>query len=236
MDGSPEGATSVDDMIARGADDFDFEAAWRAVQPDDVVTLIYTSGTTGQPQGVEMTTPACCSRRTHVDEVLGIDSGTEARRSLPSAHIADRMGGLYPAGGVRNPDDHGVRPARSRGRCRTCGRRYGGRCRGCGRSSRRQSNSRRRQTSPTRPSAGPAVGSGVAAKKAAALVADGPSPTTWRTEWAQADELVLSKLRDKLGLEQVRWAVRARRRSRRRRWGSSPASEYRSPRSGACRS
>ena len=26
-------------------------------------------------------------------------------------------------------------------------------------------------------------------------------------EWAQADELVLSKLREKLGLEQLRWSV-----------------------------
>ena len=29
---------------------FDFEAAWRAVEPDDVLTLIYTSGTTGPPR------------------------------------------------------------------------------------------------------------------------------------------------------------------------------------------
>ena len=41
--------------MAAGADDFDFESTWRAVQPDDVATLIYTSGTTGNPKGVEMT-------------------------------------------------------------------------------------------------------------------------------------------------------------------------------------
>ena len=41
--------------MAADADDFDFEAAWRAVEPDDLLTLIYTSGTTGPPKGVELT-------------------------------------------------------------------------------------------------------------------------------------------------------------------------------------
>ena len=36
-------------------DDLDLEAAWRAVEPDDILTLIYTSGTTGPPKGVEIT-------------------------------------------------------------------------------------------------------------------------------------------------------------------------------------
>ena len=30
---------------------FDFQAAWRAVQPDDLAALIYTSGTTGPSKG-----------------------------------------------------------------------------------------------------------------------------------------------------------------------------------------
>src|ERR1700757_4195804 len=55
IDGSPSGTISVDDLYAAAQPDFDFESTWRAVQPDDVVTLIYTSGTTGNPKGVEMT-------------------------------------------------------------------------------------------------------------------------------------------------------------------------------------
>ncbi len=47
----------------------------------------------------------------------------------------------------------------------------------------------------------------VAAKRAAALVADEPLPDDVAAEWAQADESVLSKLREKLGLDQLRWAV-----------------------------
>ena len=34
-------------------DDFDFEASWRAVGPDDIAGIVYTSGTTGEPKGVE---------------------------------------------------------------------------------------------------------------------------------------------------------------------------------------
>jgi long-chain acyl-CoA synthetase len=38
-----------------GADpDFDAEPHWRAVEPDDILTLIYTSGTTGPPKGVQI--------------------------------------------------------------------------------------------------------------------------------------------------------------------------------------
>ena len=52
---APEGSMSLDDFEALGSDSFDFEAAWRAVQPDDVLCLIYTSGTTGPPKGVQLT-------------------------------------------------------------------------------------------------------------------------------------------------------------------------------------
>src|SRR5215217_5789916 len=43
------------DIESHAPDAFDFEAAWRAVEPEDVLTLIYTSGTTGPPKGVQLT-------------------------------------------------------------------------------------------------------------------------------------------------------------------------------------
>ncbi len=47
----------------------------------------------------------------------------------------------------------------------------------------------------------------VAAKRAAALLADQPYSDEDTAEWQQADELVLSKLRAKLGFDELRWAV-----------------------------
>src|SRR3954470_13957519 len=49
-----EGTISLEELEGMSADDFDFDSAWRAVEPDDVLTLIYTSGTTGPPKGVQI--------------------------------------------------------------------------------------------------------------------------------------------------------------------------------------
>src|ERR1700730_1406983 len=75
IDGSPAGTISVDDLYAAAHEDFDFESTWRAVQPDDVVTLIYTSGTTGNPKGVEMTHTNLLFEASALNSVLPIQFG-----------------------------------------------------------------------------------------------------------------------------------------------------------------
>src|SRR5436305_5986350 len=57
VDGAaPEGALTLSELEANEPPSgFDFEATWRAVAPDDLMTLIYTSGTTGAPKGVQLT-------------------------------------------------------------------------------------------------------------------------------------------------------------------------------------
>ena len=50
-----EATLTLDDLATHGDPRFDFDAAWRAVRPDDLLTLIYTSGTTGPPKGVQVT-------------------------------------------------------------------------------------------------------------------------------------------------------------------------------------
>ena len=207
LDGLPEGTLSVDDLIAAGPDDFDFESSWRAVQPDDVATLIYTSGTTGNPKGVEMTHANLLFQAFAVDEVLGVRFGDRSTSFLPSAHIADRMGALYlqevfgtqittvsdsRAIAAALPD---VRPTI-----------WGAVPRVWEKLKAAIEFAAANEPDETK-RMGLQWGLAVAAKKAEALIAGAPVPDDVAAEWAQADELVLSKLREKLGLEQVRHAV-----------------------------
>ncbi len=76
---------------------FDFEAAWRAVQPDDVLTLIYTSGTTGPPKGVQLT------HANELAECRGIEDAARPRRGG-----FDRL--VPPACPYRRPGAEPLRP------------------------------------------------------------------------------------------------------------------------------
>ncbi|NRI64709.1 long-chain fatty acid--CoA ligase [Rhodococcus sp. MS16] len=90
VDGPADGALELAEIESNPAANFDFEASWRAVRPDDLVTLVYTSGTTGPPKGVEVTQRnAIAAARA----IAGFDLGFEDRAIsyLPSAHIADRI-------------------------------------------------------------------------------------------------------------------------------------------------
>ncbi len=70
---------------------FDFEAGWRAVAPEDVLTLIYTSGTTGPPKGVQLTHANELAQCRALDAAMPWrEPGGAAVSFLPSAHIADR--------------------------------------------------------------------------------------------------------------------------------------------------
>jgi long-chain acyl-CoA synthetase len=207
IDGAPAGTLSLDDLYAAAQDDFDFDATWSAVQPDDVITLIYTSGTTGNPKGVEMTHANLLFEAYALAAVLDVRPDDRTTSYLPSAHIADRIMALY------NQELYGILVTVI--------------------SDVREIASALPDARPTIWAAVPrvweklkaaiefAVGHeqdetkrqalkwalSIAAKRAEALVADEPLPDDVAAEWAQADELVLSKLREKLGLDKLRWAV-----------------------------
>jgi long-chain acyl-CoA synthetase len=90
----------VDDEASDGigADapaDFDFEAAWRAVEPDDLLTLIYTSGTTGPPKGVQLTHANLVAGISGFDQVINFPDNGRVVSWLPMAHIAERACSHY---------------------------------------------------------------------------------------------------------------------------------------------
>jgi long-subunit acyl-CoA synthetase (AMP-forming) len=84
-----QGAISLDQLVQDGGS-FDFEEAWRAVRPDDVLTLIYTSGTTGPPKGVQITHANICETVRSYDDLIQFPDGGRIVSYLPMAHVAER--------------------------------------------------------------------------------------------------------------------------------------------------
>jgi long-chain acyl-CoA synthetase len=93
--GNLDEALTIADVEAEGDPEFDFEAAWRAVKPDDVLTLIYTSGTTGPPKGVQLTHANQLSAVRGFDEVIAFPAYGRVVSWLPMAHIAERACSHY---------------------------------------------------------------------------------------------------------------------------------------------
>ena len=73
VDGAVPGTADLEELSASGDPGFDFESAWRAVEPQDIATLIYTSGHDRAAQG----------RRAHA-RGPGRGRGRVARRHRPS--------------------------------------------------------------------------------------------------------------------------------------------------------
>jgi long-subunit acyl-CoA synthetase (AMP-forming) len=97
VDGERDGCLTLAELERRGehADGFDFDAAWQAVAPEDVLCLIYTSGTTGPPKGVQLTHANMMAELRALDPVLHTHVGGRAVSYLPAAHIADRWASHY---------------------------------------------------------------------------------------------------------------------------------------------
>jgi long-chain acyl-CoA synthetase len=94
-DPAPVGTVSLKQLECLGSPDFDFAATWRAVEPDDVLTLIYTSGTTGPPKGVEVTHAAMLAELDALAPVVDLRPDDRILSYLPSAHLADRLFSHY---------------------------------------------------------------------------------------------------------------------------------------------
>ncbi|MFB8002321.1 AMP-dependent synthetase/ligase [Nocardia sp. NPDC056000] len=95
VDGPVEGGYTLDEVAGLSAPDFDFDAAWRAVQADSLLTLVYTSGTTGPPKGVELTHANMLAEFSAVDGVFEVRPQDRVISYLPDAHLANRAFGHY---------------------------------------------------------------------------------------------------------------------------------------------
>lgn len=92
IDGSPEesGLVTLDAVKAAAPSDFDFDATWRSVSPDDLITIIFTSGTTGAPKAAQWS-HACA-----MNAQRAMDAGIPVTRDgvvsfLPLAHAGGRL-------------------------------------------------------------------------------------------------------------------------------------------------
>jgi long-chain acyl-CoA synthetase len=94
-----EGARGADtvgwDQVEGADPDFDPEPHWRAVGPEDVLTLIYTSGTTGPPKGVQLVHRNIMAAVRVADDVIQFPDGAKVISWLPAAHIAERNAHHY---------------------------------------------------------------------------------------------------------------------------------------------
>ncbi|MFI5281621.1 MAG: AMP-dependent synthetase/ligase [Candidatus Dormibacterales bacterium] len=98
-----DGVMSWADLVDKGravmaADPKAFEASWRAVGPEDTVSLIYTSGTTGPPKGVVYSHNNIVWTLESLRRFLELDNQTLVSY-LPLAHVAERFtsqwGGMF---------------------------------------------------------------------------------------------------------------------------------------------
>ena len=90
IDEAASDVLTLDELCASGAAGFDFDAAWQAVDGDDVLTLIYTSGTTGNPKGVELTHGNLLYQLAVITDVIGDLTRGRVLSYLPDAHLINR--------------------------------------------------------------------------------------------------------------------------------------------------
>jgi long-subunit acyl-CoA synthetase (AMP-forming) len=212
IDGQPAGTVTLEDVEAAGDPGFDFDAAWQAVGPDDVLTLIYTSGTTGPPKGVEITHANMLAQIAGTSAVLPVTSTDRIASYLPSAHVADRWSSHYQqmifglqvtcVADIRTIAAAlaDIRPTLWGGVPRVWEKI-------------KAALEARIDTEPDpqrKQGLQWAIATGVKKVRAeqAAINGEGPGPDeALLAEYAKADEMVLSKIRQQLGLDEVHWSI-----------------------------
>ena len=212
VDDAAPGRLHLEEVEGMGDPGFDFDAAWKAVTADDVLTLIYTSGTTGPPKGVEITHANMLAEIAATSSVLPVTGTDRIASYLPSAHVADRWSSHYQqiifglqitcvadiktiAAALAD-----IRPTL-----------WGGVPRVWEKIKAALEARIESEADPQRKQGMQwAVATGIKKVRAeqAAINGEGPGPDeALLAEYAKADELVLSKIRQQIGLDDVHWSI-----------------------------
>jgi long-chain acyl-CoA synthetase len=94
-EGPEADTTPFSDLLATEGDTEEVRRSRAAVEPGDLLTLIYTSGTTGPPKGVQITHDNIISAVRGFEDVIEFPEGARVVSYLPMAHIAERATGHY---------------------------------------------------------------------------------------------------------------------------------------------
>jgi long-chain acyl-CoA synthetase len=92
---APAGVLAFDELLREQGDPEEIAASREAVEPEDLLTLIYTSGTTGPPKGVQLCHHNMMFAVKTFDDVIDFPDGARVVSYLPMAHIAERAVGHY---------------------------------------------------------------------------------------------------------------------------------------------
>ncbi len=200
------GDLTLAQLEALGDAKFDFDAAWRAVAPDDVLTLIYTSGTTGPPKGVELTHANVLAECRAAGAVLPLRPGTD--HVLPAVGACRRPLGLpLQPDGVRRARHDRRRPGGDRaGPAGGAADDLGGGAAGVRKA---QGRFGRRRRGRTRRAATCLLRSAIdlATQKVRLVQAGEPVAAEMAQAHARIEEQVLGKLRARIGLDQAEWVI-----------------------------
>jgi long-chain acyl-CoA synthetase len=203
VDGSPAGTVALEHVERLTAAPFDFDAAWRAVTPEDLITICYTSGTTGPPKGVELTHANVLAESRAASALISVGPDDRVTSYLPHAHMADRYSAHYAlmlygpeVTVIADPREvvaalPEVRPTRWGSVPRVWEKMKAG-----------LEAAIEADTDPARKQAVRwAIDTGL--RRVRAEQAGEPLPDELIAEYAQADELVLGRLRERLGLAEA---------------------------------